>query len=77
MFFSSLGFLCRWDRRVCDRAGSGEEAYAETPYWPAMSLLRSVSTLAKASLPGELCDVASCSKTGDIALHGPHLFISQ
>jgi hypothetical protein len=43
------------------------------PYCPTMSLLRSVSTFAKASLPGALCEAASCSKTGEITLQGPHL----
>jgi hypothetical protein len=52
------------------------KAYAEMPYWLTMSLLRSVSTLAKARLPGELFDEASFSKTGDIALHGPHLLLA-
>jgi hypothetical protein len=47
--------------------------YAETPYWLVMSELASVSTLTNASLPGALCEVASCSKTGAIALHGPVL----
>lgn len=37
-----------------------------------MSEFWSTSTFAKETLPGWLCEVASCSKTGAMALQGPH-----
>lgn len=46
--------------------------YADMPYIPATSLCSSTLTLQKVIRPGLDSAAASCSKMGEMTLHGPH-----